>query len=261
MHDVPAERVVVTGAQCFDQWFDRQPSLDRATFCAAVGLPDRPYLLYVCSALFQGTVNEAQFVRRWIRELRTSGHRAAGFDAGSGAAASSADERMGGRGSFRPSRTWPSGVGNPSTPMRKTATTTRSITARPSWASTRARFSKAAIVGRPVFATLLPEHHENQEGTIHFHYLMKVAGGLLNTTATLSEHFHQMNVVAHGQRAGLLAQPPVCRSVHPSPRRRCRSNTGVRQGSGTARFGDNAACPGSRSVSRCCARRWRRWRR
>ena len=29
LHGVPPERVVVTGAQCFDQWFDRRPSLDR----------------------------------------------------------------------------------------------------------------------------------------------------------------------------------------------------------------------------------------
>ena len=28
LHRVPAERVVVTGAQCFDHWFDRTPSRD-----------------------------------------------------------------------------------------------------------------------------------------------------------------------------------------------------------------------------------------
>jgi len=33
---------VVTGAQCFDQWFDRQPSRDRETFCRQVGLPSSP---------------------------------------------------------------------------------------------------------------------------------------------------------------------------------------------------------------------------
>ena len=40
LHGVPPERVVVTGAQCFDQWFDRKPSTDRRTFCRRVGLPD-----------------------------------------------------------------------------------------------------------------------------------------------------------------------------------------------------------------------------
>ena len=53
LHGVPSERVVVTGAQCYDQWFGRQPVRPRAEFCRRVGLQDdRPYLLYVCSALF-----------------------------------------------------------------------------------------------------------------------------------------------------------------------------------------------------------------
>ena len=56
LHRVPPERIVVTGAQCFDQWFDRRPSTGRGAFCRKVGLPeDRPFLLYVCSALFQGS--------------------------------------------------------------------------------------------------------------------------------------------------------------------------------------------------------------
>ena len=29
-HGMPADRIVVTGAQCYDQWFDRTPSRDRA---------------------------------------------------------------------------------------------------------------------------------------------------------------------------------------------------------------------------------------
>jgi hypothetical protein len=54
-------------------------------------------------------------------------------------------------------------------------------------------FLEGAIVGRPVFTTLLPEHHENQQGTIHFHYLLTVAGGLLHTAGSLEEHFEQLN--------------------------------------------------------------------
>ncbi len=43
LHGVPPERVVVTGAQCYDQWFGRQPVRSREAFCARVGLPpDRP---------------------------------------------------------------------------------------------------------------------------------------------------------------------------------------------------------------------------
>jgi hypothetical protein len=73
LHGIPPSRVVVTGAQCFDRWFDRQPSRSRDVFCRDAGLPaDRPIVLYVCSALFAGSPVEAQFVVRWIRELRQS---------------------------------------------------------------------------------------------------------------------------------------------------------------------------------------------
>jgi hypothetical protein len=56
LHGVPSERIVITGAQCFDVWFDRQPSRDRDAFCSEMRLPaDRPFVLYVCSAPFLGS--------------------------------------------------------------------------------------------------------------------------------------------------------------------------------------------------------------
>ena len=68
LHGVPADRVIVTGAQCYDQWFGRQPVRTREEFCRRVGLPaDRPFILYVCSALFWGSPVEAAFVRRGYR--------------------------------------------------------------------------------------------------------------------------------------------------------------------------------------------------
>ena len=73
LHGVPADRVVVTGAQCYDQWFDRLPARSREDFCARVGLdPGRPFVLYTCSSLFRGTVDEPEFVLAWVRALRTS---------------------------------------------------------------------------------------------------------------------------------------------------------------------------------------------
>jgi hypothetical protein len=73
LHRVPADRVVVTGAQCFDQWFNRTPSRSREDFCREVGLdPARPYLLWVCSALIYGSPVEATFVLEWIRRIRRS---------------------------------------------------------------------------------------------------------------------------------------------------------------------------------------------
>jgi hypothetical protein len=193
LHAVPAERVVVTGAQCFDQWFDRRPSMNHDDFCRKLGLPaGRPFLLYVCSALFQGSASEALFVQRWIRAIRGSGlaplattsilvrpHPSrmkewTGIDL-----ASEGDVVLWGR--------------NPvDAEARRDYFDSLAHSAAVVGLNTSA-FLEGAIAGRPVFTTLLPEHHENQQGTIHFHYLLNVNGGLLHTAPTLGDHAEQLN--------------------------------------------------------------------
>jgi hypothetical protein len=50
-------------------------------------------------------------------------------------------------------------------------------------------FIEAAVVGKPVHTVLLPEiSAANQEGTLHFHYLLEVNGGLLYTSRSFDEH-------------------------------------------------------------------------
>ena len=75
LHRLDAERIVVTGAQVFDEWFDKTPSTTREAFCARVGLrADRPFLLYVCSSLLEASPEEPGFILRWLRHVRESGH-------------------------------------------------------------------------------------------------------------------------------------------------------------------------------------------
>ena len=57
-------------------------------------------------------------------------------------------------------------------------------------------FLEAAIVDRPVHTILTPEFADNQEGTLHFHYLLKVGGGVLQTSTTFEEHHAQLGRVA-----------------------------------------------------------------
>jgi hypothetical protein len=201
LHGVPADRIVVTGAQCFDQWFDRRPSTDRAAFCRQVGLPaDRPFLLYVCSSLFRGTVNEAQFVQRWIRALRASGQEPLAsapilVRPHPARMKQWADVDLGGEPGVA---VWGQ---SPVTPDAKNGYFDSLHHSAAVVGLNTSAFLEAAIVGRPVHAPLLPEHYENQEGTIHFHYLMNVGGGLLHTARTLAEHFAQLNaVLASGER-------------------------------------------------------------
>src|SRR4029453_8360301 len=70
-HGIDPARIVVTGAQPFDRWFERTAT-DRAQFARKIGLsPDRPIILFVGStAPFSAPEAELHFVRRWIAALR-----------------------------------------------------------------------------------------------------------------------------------------------------------------------------------------------
>ena len=63
------ERVVVTGAQCYDEWFDWTPT-PRAEFCARVGLdPERPYVLYTGFSGSRSGPSEVDFVAALARRI------------------------------------------------------------------------------------------------------------------------------------------------------------------------------------------------
>jgi hypothetical protein len=65
---------------------------------------------------------------------------------------------------------------------------------------------EAGIVGRPVHTILLPEFFENQEGTLHFHYLLnqgllKVARDMPTHVAQLGESLAASDAAVHHNRA------------------------------------------------------------
>jgi hypothetical protein len=70
-HATDPARIVVTGAQPFDRWFERRPS-ERAEFCRKVGLaPEKPFVLFVGStASISAPEAELSFVRQWIQAVR-----------------------------------------------------------------------------------------------------------------------------------------------------------------------------------------------
>ena len=193
MHDVPADRVVVTGAQAFDHWFGRQPSRSRESFCTRVGLrADRPFVLYLCSSLFKGTASEASFVERWVEAVRGSD-----------------DPRLREIGILirpHPARLneWKhvdlSGYRNLAFwgehPVHDEAKDDYFDSLHYSAATVglnTSAFLEAAIAGRPVLTVLRDEISKaNQEGTIHFHYLLTVNGGLLRTARSFEDHVQQL---------------------------------------------------------------------
>ena len=199
LHGVPADRVVVTGAQCFDQWFNRQPSRDRAGFCARVGLPaDRPFVMYACSTLFDHSPPEAKLVVEWIRRIRASRlphlqnigilvrpHPSRLFEW---------DDldltTMG------PTVLWGK---NPLDAESKADYFDSMYHSAVLVGLITSAFIEAGIVGREVHTVLDPEFEDNQLGTVHYHYLTNTAGGLLTVGKGFDEHLEKLNAT--------LAQP------------------------------------------------------
>jgi hypothetical protein len=192
LHRVPAGRIVVTGAQCFDKWFDRMPSRDRETFCGQIGLPaDRPILLYVCSAPFSGSPPEAPFVVDWVRRIRTSGS----------ARLRNTPILIRPHPSRRPEwegidlSSFPEVVLWGSDPLDADARDdyydTLYHSAVVAGLNTSA-FIEAGILGRPVHTLLLPEWYESQMGTVHFRYLFEAGGGLLTSATSYEQHLSQL---------------------------------------------------------------------
>jgi hypothetical protein len=211
MHGLPGDRVVVTGAQCYDQWFDRvsgrqgeaaeRPDRTREEFCRAVGLdPGRRFVLYVCSAMSPvPDPVEPVFVKQWIEAMRAS-----------------PDSRLRNAGVLvRPHperlREW-DGVSldgfdnvvvHGRTPIDSDAKADYFDSLFYSDAVVglcTSAFLEAAIVGRPVLTLLLPAYRMHQDGMAHFRYLLNVGGGLLQTAPDLQSHLVQLGEVVGGSR-------------------------------------------------------------
>ncbi|MGE3274294.1 MAG: hypothetical protein AB7O67_04225 [Vicinamibacterales bacterium] len=205
LHGVPADRVVVTGAQCFDQWFDRQPSRDREAFCRRYHLdPSRPLLLWLCSSLFRGSPAESDLVERWVRAVR-----------------SSADPRI--RDANILVRPHPQRIdewrrvdlsgyghvavrgGNPVDDDQKADYFDAMFHASAVVGLNTSAMIEAGIVGRPVLSIVDAKYARNQEGTLHWPYLQQVGGGLLRVARSMDEHLDQL-------AAAVAAPPPDTRA-------------------------------------------------
>jgi hypothetical protein len=193
MHGVTPERIFITGAQCFDHWFDRQPTLSYDAFTQKVGLDgSRPFLLYVCSALFEGSPNEAQFVLQWIDALRSAGderlrsigvlirpHPKRSFEWDGIDLSAHADVAL-----------WPRRGTAPSDGPSKSDYFDSLFHSTAIVGLNTSALIDGGIVGRPVHTLLMPEFQRNQEGTLHFHYLLDA--GLLRAARNLREHVAQL---------------------------------------------------------------------
>jgi hypothetical protein len=207
-HGIPADRVVVTGAQLFDRWFDRAPSTPRADFCRAVGLPDdRPFVLFTGSSVFIArSEHEVPFVRHWIEGLRASSDpalreaailiRPHPFNPVAWITADFSD--------LGPVAIWPRARYTPAAEDARTSLFDSLYHCQAAVGINTSAMIEAAILGKPVLSFLSPEFAGTQDGTIHFRYLRPENGGFLRVADTLDVHREQL--------AGVLRDPALARS-------------------------------------------------
>ena len=204
LHHIDPSDVTVTGAPVFDDWFGRTPSTTRADFCTRVGLrPDRPFVLYVCSSLLEGSPPEAPFVHQWIRHLRQSGH-AALRDCGILVRPHphrTREWRAVELSSFGNAVCWPPLGDVPADTASKNDYFDSLFHSSATVGLNTSAMIEAAILGRPVHTILVPEFQHSQEGTIHFRYLLDGPHSPLRTSRSLDDHAAALARVLDGHDA------------------------------------------------------------
>ena len=195
LHGVAPARVEVTGAQCFDQWFDRSPRMSRAEFMTEQGLdPERPLIMWVCSSLFRGSPNESELVEEWLGRMRCEPNpvvreanvlvrphpqrldewRAIDL---------STDSRVRVR-----------AEGFPGNDDGKALYFDALFHSAAVVGLNTSALIEAGVVGCHVLSLVDERYAHNQEGTLHWPYLTDVGGGVLRVARDLEEHVEQLTV-------------------------------------------------------------------
>jgi hypothetical protein len=193
MHEVPPERVVVTGAPRFDEFFEMSPATSRQDFCQSHGLdPHQPVITYLCSSEFvAGT--EPQFVSRWIGEVR----KVPSLQSCNILIRPHPRQQKPWKKFAPPAErvvvAWPEAI-NADQTLFDTVYHSAAVVGL----NTSAQL-EAAIVGRPVLTILAPEFSEGQHGTLHFSYLLKGHGGFVDVAPDFEAHRQQLAAAVAGR--------------------------------------------------------------
>ena len=198
-HRIAPYKVAITGAQCYDKWFDHKPSTSREDFLGNVGLRSkRPFILYLCSSPFIAP-KEVEFVAKWTKNLRE--HK---------------DPDIRNMGvlvrphprnveqwadvdfsHFQDAVIYPRKGANPVDENSVNDFYDSMYHSVAAVGINTSAMIEAGILNKPVFTILAQDFNNTQEGTLHFHYL--VEGGLLYISNSLDEHLDQLSKVLNGQ--------------------------------------------------------------
>ena len=188
LHGAPADAVAITGAQLYDDWFERSPSQNREAFCRALGFdPARPIVLYAGSSQAIAG-DEPAFVHRWIAAIRASDDetlRAANIlvrphPMNQGGYASLDVNELG------PTAVHPLTGGLPVTERDRAVYFDSLHHCGLLVGLNTSALVEASILGKRCFTIRDGANAGGQEDTIHYHYL--TAGRILHESADLGDH-------------------------------------------------------------------------
>lgn len=191
LHGLPATSITVVGAPRFDDFFDMRPRATRARFFASLGLdPSQPLVLYLCSSGFVAPY-EVDFVRQWIRAVRSSGSPWL----------TNAQILVRPHPAFL--EHW---TGTPLADLPGVAVWSRKSSLQADQGLYDALFHagavvglntsamiEAAIVGRPIYTLSVPEFSGGQSETFHWHYLLVPHGGVVSAAETMEAHVRDLS--------------------------------------------------------------------
>ena len=205
LHHVDPDRIVVTGAQVFDDWFEKRPTTTRDAVlrtCGSASLIARSCCMSA-PRYWKGAQPEAAFVLRWARHLRESAHlalRECGILVRPHFKRGEEWRDIDWRG-LDNIVCWPP-TGDVPVDVRSKGDYFDSLYhASATVGLNTSAMIEAAILGRPVHTVLLPEFRDSQEGTVHFRYLLEGSDALLRATRTLDEHAREVAATLDGRCA------------------------------------------------------------
>jgi hypothetical protein len=191
LHGIPADRIAVTGAGMYDEWFEQRLRSPRAEFCARAGLPhDRPFLLYACSSSFIAP-EEASWIVHWISRIRAQpglaevpvlvrphpGHVL--LDGSTGARKLLALPRVAVYPRERSHPTIAEALPDYYDALHHAAAVIGVNTSA---------MIEAAMAGTGVYVLLSKRYGDTQTGAPHFAHLRTAGGGLIDVTDDIAEH-------------------------------------------------------------------------
>ena len=203
LHGMLRHRVVVTGAQSFDHWFEFEPSRSKRAFLSERGLdPETDLILYLCSST-SISPNEIELIRQWQGVLRQSPDprvAKAAILVRPHPVNKQPWEQLDEMG-LENFAVWPRDWVGPFDPQSRNDYFDSLYHASAVVGLNTSGQVEAGLIGRPVLTLLTEECPLTLRGTtdtLHFRHLLQADGGLLHVAYSFKEHVQHLSKAIGG---------------------------------------------------------------